>query len=64
MFLYQRHHEYADLTDELDEADMMTWCTTLGIDDYLDSVEALSCTAGSDRVVHALHLEHDVARHA
>lgn len=59
MVLYQRHHENADVTGELDESDMMTWCTGLGIDDYLDSVEALSCTAGSDRVVHALPLEHN-----
>lgn len=54
MELYQRNHEDADLTDELDESDMMAWCSSLGVDDYLDSVEAMSCTAGSDHVVHAL----------
>ncbi len=38
MRLYKRHHEVPAQPDALSEADMMAWCDSLGVDQYLKCV--------------------------
>jgi hypothetical protein len=48
MDLFRRHCEGADILDDDNEHAMMAWCTSLGVDDYLNVSESISCTAGSE----------------